>query len=118
MKTVRELLEEIIEQLRYSAPSSGWESIYSNYTRAKRKGNVVTVRGYSAGGGLNLPANTYKDITTLPAKYRPSETIYFTVSAQGGSAQIIGEVQTNGVIKMYSSQATSYWSFTTSYVVE
>lgn len=118
MKTVRVLLEEIIEQLRYSAPSSGWESIYSNYTKAKRKGKVVTVKGYSAGGGINLPANTYKEITTLPAKYRPSESIYFTVGASGGTAQIIGEIGTNGIVKLHSTQATTYWTFAISYVVE
>lgn len=118
MKTVRVLLEEIIEQLRYSAPSSGWESIYSNYTKAKRKGKVVTVKGYSAGGGINLPANTYKDITTLPEKYRPTETMYLTINTLGGSSQITGQIETNGILKLYSTQATSYWAFTVSYVVD
>lgn len=121
MLNVKKLLTKVLEDippLKYSSPSTGWEQIYLNYTMAKRKGKAVTVIGVSGGGGITLTANAYKDITTLPAKYRPTEDIPFVVDAVGGSERIFGRIKTTGIVSIYSSGATAYWGFSVTFLVD
>lgn len=117
MLNVKKMLTKLLP-LAYTRPTTGWEQIYQNYTIAQRKGNVVSVQGYSGGSGITLTAGGYKQITTLPSQYRPSVGVYFFVSALGGAASIFGNISPEGVVQLYSNTATPYWAFSVSYTVD
>ena len=117
MLNLKKLLTKLLP-VAYSSPATGWEQIYQNFTRAKRKGYVVAVTGESGSGGITLPANQYKDIATLPSQYRPSTTVAFYVDAAGGSERIFGRIWTTGVVSLYSSGQTAYWNFGVTYIVD
>lgn len=92
---------------------SGWYSVYSNYCKVKRKNNIVHVIGNSTNYGLT--AGQYNAITTLPAGYRPSEQMYFSADAMGGTATIFGRLDTDGILYLYTNTATSYWTYSFSF---
>ena len=119
MLNVKKLLTEMLTTFGYKSPSSGWTNEYLRYTQVKRVGNTVTVIGESGGGGINLPASTWKDITTLHAQFRPSQTVYFPVFSRGGTAIIGGRIDSStGIVSLYSSAATPYWGYSVTYVVD
>jgi len=107
-----------VDEAQYANPSTGWIRFYQNYAKAKRRGKVVTVVGESGSSGLTLTAGAYKDITTLSADFRPIDTIYFAPVALGGDVVMTGMINTQGIVKIYSDKATSYWAFSTSYVID
>ena len=119
MLNVKKLLTEMLTTFGYKSPSSGWTDEYLSYARVKRVGNTVTVIGESKSGGINLPASTWKDIATLHAQFRPSQTVYFPVSPKGGTAIIGGKIDpSTGIISLYSTAATLYWGYSVTYVVD
>ena len=107
-----------VDEAQYANPSTGWTQIYQNYTKAKRRGKAVAVIGESGSGGIALTAGAYKDITTLPADFRPSQSIYFTPATMGGDAHLTGMITSAGVVKIYSDKATSYWAFSVTYLID
>ena len=119
MLSTKKILYKILDAIAPLVTNEGWMNVYNNYCQAKRRGKVVTVVGYSAGGGITLTAGDYKSITTLPSQFRPTHTTYFTVTANGGTQTIFGTIDpSTGLVKLYSSGATSYWSYCVTYLIE
>lgn len=120
MLNMKKLFTKVLSAIRpltYSDPTTGWQQIYLDYTKAKRKGNVVTVIGVS-NGGLTLSAGAYRDITTLPAQYRPTQEIPFCVDPMSGTERVFGRIRTSGVVSIYSSGETPWWGFSVTFLVD
>ena len=76
--------------------------------RYRLKNGYITVVGTSTT--MNLPANTYTTVGTLPAGYRPKVTIPFFVDAGGGTTLMLGKILVTGEIQVFSKTETSYWN--------
>ena len=98
---------------------SDWVNISNNnnWTVSCRKsGNIVCVRG-DCGGGASISAGDYTTVGTLPVGYRPSATLYSIFTSKGSYISNTMRVQTDGVIALYASSASSYWGFTITFIV-
>lgn len=119
MLSVKKLLHKILTGLSPLVTNEGWMNVYGNYCQAKRRGKVVTVVGYSAGGGIALVAGDYKNITTLPSQFRPTHATYFSATANGGTQTIFGTIDpSTGLVRLYSNGVTSYWSYCVTYLID
>ena len=119
MLSIKKLLYKILDAIAPLVTNEGWMNVYNNYCQAKRRGKVVTVVGYSAGGGITLTAGDYKSIATLPQQFRPTHATYFSAPANGGTAQIFGTIEAStGTVKLYSNAATSYWAYCVTYLID
>lgn len=89
------------------------------YIKARRVGKQVTVV-CNNGGYYLLPANEYKDVTTLPEKFRPSVNIEFTKHNMGGAPTSDSNyIHPDGRVRMYTTSSTNnYWGFSVSYPVD
>ena len=93
------------------------DNTYLDYCKVKRVGNVVNVWGRSTGG-YNVPAGTYKALTTLPTWARPSHEVVDTVEAFGNaSTEISIQITTGGIVNLYSTAAASWWRYNVTYVI-
>lgn len=66
---------------------------------------------------MNLPANTYTTVGTLPAGYRPKVTIPFFVDAGGGTALMLGKILVTGEIQVFAKTETSYWNLNAAFPI-
>lgn len=78
--------------------------------------DVVYVRGFSSAT-TPLTPNSYKKIGYITSNYWADEELYFSANSMGGGKQIDGMIDTEGNVKLYSSDGTSYWAFTFSYPI-
>lgn len=88
-------LDEHIGEIDQKHEDSGWLEANGRFCKYRKKNGMVTVCGFSAGGGLEIK-NSYKVVATLPEKMRPSDSVYFAVNPAGGSASMSGYVNDKG----------------------
>lgn len=94
--------------------SDGGYITLNSYVSHREKYGYCTVIGTSMGG-WSTSANGWITLGTLPDYARPSTTIYFHVNGLGGTGAKFGRISSGGVIEIWSSDANSYWAFTTVY---
>lgn len=96
---------------------TNFESVYQDYCKVERKGNVVNVYGISSGG-WNITAGTYVSLTTLPTWARPSRVVVDTVEAYGSAtADISIQINPSGIVQLYCPQGSSWWRYNVTYLV-
>ena len=78
--------------------------------------DVVYVRGFSSAT-TSLAANTYTKVGYITGNYWADEELYFSANSLGGGKQIDGMIDSEGNIKLYVTNSTSYWAFTFSYPI-
>lgn len=110
-KTLARLLNSL-EGLLYSSD----DTIYLNYCKARRRGNVVNIWGESSGG-WNIPASSYASLTTLPEQFRPDRVVYDCVEAYGGSSDISIAIQPNGLVQLYCPNSIAWWRYNVTFIV-
>lgn len=110
-KTLARLLNSL-ESLLYSSDST----VYLDYCKARRRGNVVNIWGVS-NGGWNIPASSYANLTTLPEQYRPDHNVYDCVEAYGGTSHISIVIQPNGLVQLYCPNSIAWWRYNVTYIV-
>ena len=106
-------LLDIIADLTYD---SGVKSAYLNYCKCRRIGHVVHVWGESSNG-WSITQGGYRAMTTLEAEFRPPQIVRFVCGALGGTQQITGYVDTDGIVYLYTTSTTAYWNFSVTYLV-
>ena len=121
---ILQFIADEIKNIRYKLDAidrkhadSGWLKAYGQFCRYRKKNGTVTVHGISAGNGWEAD-KAYKVLATLPVGFRPSESIYFTPNPSGGTASLVGYINPNGKINIYSSIKTTYWSYSVSFPVD
>lgn len=95
------------------AEDTGWNSVYQDYCKVRKKNGVVEVFGES-WGGLTLTQGTsdWHDLTTLPSQYRPSTTVYLLGGGINGDQTFRLRVQPNGVVGYLNPYSNlSYWMY-------
>lgn len=120
LKFIATKLEEAnnrISEIERKHEDSGWIEANGRFCKYRKKNGIVTICGFSAGGGLEIK-NSYKVIATLPEGMRPSDSVYFAVNPAGGNASMSGYVNAEGKINLYSSMATTYWAYSVTYPVD
>ena len=88
--------------------------LYREYCVVYKRNGIVTITGSSAD--YQIEAGKYVAITTLPEGYRPPTTMYMSVNNFGGTTTIFGRIESNGVVSLYATGATSYWAYSFSFV--
>lgn len=111
------ILNTLVTKVLNLESDSGTHPAYGDYCKFRKIGKWVYVYGVSEDG-YTLPGGTYRDLTTLPIGYRPSIVHRFTASAKGGTQHIFGQIDTNGVVWLYSTGATAYWEYATVFPLE
>ena len=101
-----------VQALTYTAT----DTAYGNYCKVRRVGKVVQVWGESSNG-WSITSGGYRALTTLPAQYRPPQIVRFVCGALGGTQQITGYVNTDGVVYLYTTATTAYWNFSVTYLL-
>ena len=83
----------------------------------RRKGDIVWLEG--TGQSLNIPANTWTTIGTLPEMYRPEHDVV-NVPVSGGSLREYTGVMRiqNGVIEIFANNAADYFIPCISYIAK
>jgi len=112
---VKKLLAKVMNSLNgllYSSDST----VYLDYCKARRRGNVVNIWGESSGG-WNIPASSYASLTTLPKQYRPDHNVYDCVEAYGGPSDISIVIQPDGLVKFYCPNSAAWWRYNVTYIV-
>lgn len=108
------------EKFNSSLTDEEFQVIYQGendvYCYAKLKNGYTTIKGESYDG-LKIPSGSYYELTTLPEKYRPSGSSYFSVNALGGSTEIFGVVHSNGKISLYSYVESWHWAYCFTYPI-
>ena len=112
MLNVKALLLKVLNFLQTLSYDSGEKTAYGNYCKYRRIGKWVYVWGWSANG-WTISSGAYRALTTLPSGYRPKNNHYFWVGAMGGTQQIFGTIQPDGIINFYTTGTTAYWEFST-----
>ena len=88
----------------------------NNLVYYRKKGNVVTVTGFS-GGSQALTINDYTNVGTLPLNYRPSRVLYTNWSRISEGQVGVMRINPNGIIELFSTSGTNYWGFTISFII-
>lgn len=90
---------------------SGWISLNS-YIKYRKVNSIVYVV-CDNNGFETIPADSsYHTIGTLPANYRPSVVIPFASHVYAvATKSIIGRVETNGIISIYTNVSIDYFGF-------
>lgn len=110
-------IDTLTRKTKIDENDTSWNQIYQSYCLALKRNGIVTVRGQSwSDNPYELPADTYKDMTTIPAKYRPSAAVPFTGSNIAGTEIVRGIVQPTGIVQLYSNKGTKEWIFSVSFV--
>ena len=84
---------------------------------AKLKNCYVSVKG-SSFGSFTLKQKQWNTVTTLPQKYRPSGTFYFSAQNPGGPILIHGSIDGSGVVSLYPMETTAYWVFSLTFSID
>ena len=101
---------------------TGWDNLYHNddgysYVIAREKNGIFYIIGSSGSTGIKIPANTSKEVATVPNIFWPRVDIIFAVSLKGTAGYASGTITTDGKINIYSTVETYYWGFCISYPV-
>lgn len=80
---------------------------------ASAENGIVFVRGESTT--ITLAANEWNIIGTLSNELAPSRDIQFCPSNMGGWVDLIGGIGTNGQIRIFPKETTTFWKFIVSY---
>lgn len=115
MLDLKKLLTKVLTSLQSLSYSSS-ATVYGNYCKASRVGKVVQVWGDSSNG-WSITSGAYRALTTLSAEFRPPQNVRFVCGALGGTQQITGYIDTSGVVWLYTTATTAYWSFSVTYLV-
>ena len=116
MLDVKKLTTKILDTLE-ELSYTNFENAYLDYCKVKRVGNVVNVWGISTGG-FNVPAGSYKALTTLPTWARPDHEVVDTVEAFGSaSTEISIQIRTDGIVNLYCTTTASWWRYNVTYII-
>lgn len=115
MLDVKKWIAKVTNSVKNLLYDSGVKNVYGAYCQYRKRGNVVHVWGFS--NDWNIATGGYRALTTLPSEARPSANFTFPCGALGGDAQITCRIQPDGLVYLYSTKTTSYWTFSTCYVV-
>jgi len=112
-----------IATIKSKVVDSGVVTINGNFCKYVKKNGYVFVFGDSPYGGGNSGGNItvgseYKTVGTLPVALRPSNSVYFTPTAKGGTADFTGLIDTDGSVSLYSTTATPYWGYSVMFPIE
>lgn len=88
--------------------------LYREYCIVYKRNGIVTITGTSTD--YQIEAGKYVALTTLPEGYRPPTTMYMPVNNLGGTAVLFGRVESDGIVSLYATGATSYWAYSFSFV--
>lgn len=110
-------LEHILIGDLVKVSDSGWIDL-NNIIKYRRVNNIVYVVCIN-GGSVQVDADgSYHTIGTLPSGYRPSVSIPFASHTYSESSKsLIGEIDSNGNIKMYANVSNSYFGFSVSFPI-
>lgn len=113
--TFRSAWKAILEKGIVDGTDTGWVAI-SPYVRYRYKLGHVTIVGIS-NEDIELTADAYTYVGTVPAEYAPTTQIPIVYHGMGGSvSQQAGRVETNGQILLFNKAAgISYWAFFVTY---
>ena len=112
---MKALLSKILNSLS-SALYYSEATVYGNYCKVRRTGNVVNLWGVS-DGGWNIPSGSYVNLTTLPEQFRPDHNVNTVADAYGGSQHITIGINSNGIVNFYSTGSTAWWRYNVTYIV-
>ena len=93
----------------------GESTVYGDYCKAKRIGNVVEIWGTASDYSIG---RSYKDLTTLPPAFRPSHYIHGTGNSVGGNTEVLVHITTAGAVQLYASADTTFWEYDITYLVD
>ena len=115
--TFRSAWKAILEKGIVDGTDTGWVAI-SPYVRYRYKLGHVTIVGIS-NEDIELTADAYTYVGTVPAEYAPTTQIPIVYHGMGGSvSQQAGRVETNGQILLFNKAAgISYWAFSVTYPI-
>lgn len=105
----------MIPKCKQKEYDSGWINL-NEVVRYRKKGNVVTVVGFSSGK-ISLIANDYKTIGQLPINFRPSVELISNWARIGENTVGTLKINSSGEISLYSSSGNSYYGFTITFIV-
>ena len=88
--------------------------LYREYCVVYKRNGIVTITGTSTD--YQIEAGKYVALTTLPEGYRPPTTMYMPVNNLGGTTVLFGRVESDGIVSLYATGATSYWAYSFSFV--
>lgn len=112
---VKKLITKVMNSLVGLLYSSD-DTVYLDYCKARRRGNVVNIWGESSGG-WNIPASSYASLTTLPEQFRPDRVVYDCVEAYGGTSHISIIIQPNGLVQLYCPNSIAWWRYNVTYII-
>lgn len=112
-----------IATIKSKVSDSGVVTINRNFCKYVKKNGYVFVFGDSPFLSGNTTVNItvgseYKTVGTLPVALRPSNSVYFTPTSKGGTADFIGLIDTDGSVSLYSTTATPYWGYSVMFPIE
>lgn len=97
--------------LKTNLNDSSWFTVYDTFCQVAIRNGIVYVRGQSFGT-KSIGGADYTNLTTLPAKYRPSGTYYFPVGWSGSGLNM--RINASGVIS-FAGTAQTYWNYFVAY---
>lgn len=93
------------------------DTAISEPIKYRLRNGICFINAYYSGQATI--SNTPVLITTLPSEYRPTTTLYFSVTNRGSSAQGYGYIDTDGNLYLCNSLGTmSYFLFDFSYPIK
>ncbi len=112
MLNLKKLLTKVLSIIN---GDGNWINLNS-YVSYFKKSGIVTVTAYDADTSYS---SAYTTIGTLPIGYRPSKMLYFSCFTVSSVNQVVGYVNTNGVIAIRTNSGTATnVGFTISFPVE
>lgn len=107
-----------IATIKSKMSDSGVVTINGNFCKYVKKNGYVFVFGDSPSGGSITVGSVFKTVGTLPVALRPSNGVYFTPTARGGSAYLSGKIEADGSVSLYSSTETTFWGYSVMFPIE
>ena len=108
-----------IATIKSKMSDSGVVTINGSFCKYVKKNGYVFVFGASPHGGTGITVGSeYKTVGTLPVALRPSNSVYFTPTPKGGTADFTGLIDTDGSVSLYSTTATPNWGYSVMFPIE
>ena len=108
-----------IATIKSKVSDSGVVTINGSFCKYVKKNGYVFVFGASPHGGTGITVGSeYKTVGTLPVALRPSNSVYFTPTPKGGTADFTGLIDTDGSVSLYSTTATPNWGYSVMFPIE
>lgn len=97
---------------------TGWIKAYNNFCKYRAKNGICTVVGVSTGE-YTLTKGEYKPISAIGKNVRPSERIYFNASPFSTDCFILGYVDPDGIVYLYTDKDNvSHWLYDITFPVD